>query len=280
MKDGRVSLTALKVAFTVSALAHDPKWRDRLPPELGPMTERLLEASGSRLYGGWSLRLNDSKLLHAFYRHSERSMMPGAYEGLAHRKLFMNQAVLDALEAGATQVLIVGAGFDTLCLRLAPKFPGVRFFEVDHPATSAAKARGIEAEGRPDNLRMIEADLGAVSLATVMGDHPHWSTDAASVAVAEGLLMYLTDEQIQELFHRVSACTGPRSRIAFSHLRDLSSHGGLTRMSLRVIGEPWLHGISRHDLAEYLGPLGWTVLQQDEPRTDRDLEGFAVAQHG
>ena len=33
---------------------------------------------------------------------------------------------------GAKQVVILGAGFDTLALRLSEQFPSVKFIEVDH----------------------------------------------------------------------------------------------------------------------------------------------------
>jgi hypothetical protein len=45
--------------------------------------------------------------------------------------------VLGAIVRGVTQVVILGAGYDGRALRFPT--PGVRFFEVDHPATQADK---------------------------------------------------------------------------------------------------------------------------------------------
>ncbi len=74
-------------------------------------------------------------------------MLPGQFEAFAHRKAFCERQVRDGIGAGATQILVLGAGYDTMGWRLAPEFFGVNFFEIDHPATACLKARGIKAMG-------------------------------------------------------------------------------------------------------------------------------------
>src|SRR5215468_2857478 len=57
---------------------------------------------------------------------------------LALRVSYFDRVVTSAVDRlGARQVVILGAGYDTRAARL-PR-AGVRFFEVDHPATQAAK---------------------------------------------------------------------------------------------------------------------------------------------
>ena len=56
---------------------------------------------------------------------------------LRARTAFFDRVVVGALERGVTQVVVVGAGYDGRALRYAK--PGVRWFEVDHPATHADK---------------------------------------------------------------------------------------------------------------------------------------------
>ncbi len=67
------------------------------------------------------------------------------------------------------QVLVLGAGYDTMGWRLAPEFAGVDFFEIDHPATARLKAKGIGAMGPRDNLHLIAEDLGERRLVDVLG---------------------------------------------------------------------------------------------------------------
>ena len=141
MKQGRISQTALKVAIALVTLSVKNDWAQRLPPDLVEVSERLLLASGSPGYGPRLMRLSRQPWMIRVYQIQDL-MMPGQFEGFGHRKIFMQQQVEAAIEQGARQVLVLGAGFDTLCLRLAPQHSHVQFFEVDHPATSAAKPEG------------------------------------------------------------------------------------------------------------------------------------------
>ena len=137
--------------------------------------------------------------------------MPGQFEGFGHRKIFVQQQVEAAIEQGARQVIVLGAGFDTLCLRLAPQHRHVRFFEVDHPATSEAKARGVALEGQPANMSQVAADLGEQALSKVLSEDGRWQSSVPSVFVAEGLFQYMADDEVRELLREAAACTSPDS---------------------------------------------------------------------
>ncbi|HTS95329.1 MAG TPA: class I SAM-dependent methyltransferase [Streptosporangiaceae bacterium] len=64
---------------------------------------------------------------------------------LAARTMFFDEQVLAAISAGIRQVVIVGAGYDDRALRF--RAHGVRFFELDHPATQADKAARLHGMG-------------------------------------------------------------------------------------------------------------------------------------
>lgn len=187
MKQGRISQTALKVALSLITLSVKDGWAQRLPAGLVEMSERLLMASGSPGYGPRMMRMSKRPWMIRVYQIQDDFLIPGQFKGFGHRKIFVQQQVEAAIEKGALQVLVVGAGFDTLCLRLAPQHPHVQFFEVDYPATSAAKARGIALEGQPTNMIQIAADLGEWPLSKVLSEDGRWETSLPSVYVAEGL---------------------------------------------------------------------------------------------
>jgi len=255
-------------------LSRKPGWRERLPEGLADLSERLLLAAGEPLYNRLTLHWGKRPWAVQLSDLGER-LQPGTFEGLGERKLFMNAQVLAALESGASQVLVIGAGFDTLCLRLAPLYPAVRFVEIDHPATAAAKRRGVERIGRPQNMSMIAADLGQVYLEAVLEDCDDWDGSAPSVVVAEGLLYYLPRAAVRDLFAALARCTAPGSRVCFSHLTELRRHG-LARTALWLSREPWLSASTAKRLEDYLGP-GWRILET-AAGAYRDLEGFALAE--
>lgn len=275
MKQGRISQTALKVALGLITLSVKDDWSQRLPPDLVEITERLLLASGSPGYGTGLMRMSKQRWMIRVYQFQDR-MMPGQWEGFGHRKVFMNQQVEAAIEQGARQVLVLGAGFDTLCLRLAPKYPEVRFVEIDHPSTSVAKARGIEKVGQPENMIQIAADLGERSLPKVLSEDGHWDASQRSVIVAEGLFQYLTDEEVRGLLTDAAVCTSPGSRIAFSHA--IPGDRKLLSALVRLISEPWKSEVRSEDLPSYVDGTGWAMISDVDDDAEHGVERYGVAE--
>ena len=275
MKQGRISQTALKVALGLITLSVKDDWSQRLPPDLVEITERLLLASGSPGYGPGLMRMSKQRWMIRVYQFQDR-MMPGQWEGFGHRKVFMNQQVEAAIDQGARQVLVLGAGFDTLCLRLAPKYPEVRFVEIDHPSTSVAKARGIEKVGQPENMIQIAADLGERSLPKVLSEDGHWDASQRSVIVAEGLFQYLTDEEVRGLLTDAAACTSPGSRIAFSHA--IPGDRKLLSALVRLISEPWKSEVRSEDLPSYVDGTGWAMISDVDDDAEHGVERYGVAE--
>ena len=78
--------------------------------------------------------------------------------GIYARTRFFDGQVLAAISAGIGQVVICGAGYDDRALRF--RSPGVRFFELDHPATQADKARRLRAMGTDlQSVVLVPADF-------------------------------------------------------------------------------------------------------------------------
>src|SRR5436190_8140347 len=83
-----------------------------------------------------------------------------AYFYVNARTFYIDAALRRAAAAGATQVVVLGAGFDSRAYRFRASHPSVRFFEVDLPATiEAKKSRLAEALGGvPDYVRYAPID--------------------------------------------------------------------------------------------------------------------------
>jgi methyltransferase (TIGR00027 family) len=197
-------------------------------------------------------------------------MLPGQFEAFAHRKAFCEHQVRAGIDGGATQILVLGSGYDTLGWRLASEFPGVNFFEIDHPATARFKARGIESMGRPKNLRLVAEDLGKRKLSDVLKTDDSWDLRAQTVIVAEGLVMYLPPEAVRDLFCQCAALVGGGSRIAFSYIPagadgrpDAGRWTGLMLSLQKLAGEPWEWSIRPAELGQFLEETGWTIAHEE-----------------
>ena len=275
MKEGRVSQTALKVALGLITLSIKDDWAERLPEGLVELSERLLLASGVTGYGPGTIRASKKKWMIRLYDLQDL-MMPGQFEGFGHRKIWMNEQVEAAIAAGARQALIVGAGFDTLTLRLAPKHPDVKFFEVDHPATSAAKAKGLAEVGQPANLFQIAEDLGERALAKVLEEDARFDISVPTVFVAEGLFQYLTDEEVRSTLKDAAQSAPSGSRFAFSHA--IPGYNKWVDFLTRLISESWKSSVASEDIPEYVDGTGWRVLSEPDNDTAHGVERYALAE--
>ncbi len=262
MRKEKPSRTAYKVALNVLTLGAKPGMAEVLPPGIIEATEQLLIASGAA--SPRIVRSSRSPRMVSVYKAFDW-MMPGQFEAFGYRKAFCEQQVRDGIDAGATQILVLGAGYDTMAWRLAPNFPDVNFFEIDHPATARLKAKGIEGMGQYDNLHLIPEDLSKRKLVDVLKFHKSWDQEANTVIIAEGLLMYLPTSAVCDLFRQCASISGTGSRIAFTYIgkradgqSDAGRCTGFLLWTLKVTGEPWLWSIQPEQIGRVLKENGWT----------------------
>jgi methyltransferase (TIGR00027 family) len=282
MRKDKPSRTAYKVALNIVTLGAMPGMEGVLPPGIVEATAQLLVASGA--IGETGVRWSRSRKMISVYKAFDW-MMPGQFEAFGHRKAFCERLVRDGIDAGATQVLALGAGYDTLGWRLGPEFAGVQFFEIDHPATASLKARGIEVMGPRANLHLIPEDLGKRKLVDVLKADEAWDQTAQTVIIAEGLLMYLPPESVRDLLVQCAVVTGGGSRIAFTYIGtgadgrpDAGRWTGLVLWILKVSGEPWLWSIRSEELGRFLKETGWTNALDPVGSSDKNgVEFLGVA---
>lgn len=282
MRRSKPSRTAYKVALNVITLGSKPGMDLILPPGIVEATERVLLASGAATER--VIRWSHSPRMVALYEWFDW-LLPGQFEAFAHRKAFCEGQARVGIAAGASQVLVLGAGYDMMAWMLASEFPDVEFFEIDHPATADLKAKGVAEIGKPDNLTLISEDLGEQNLVDVMQSNTVWAQSKQTVVIAEGLLMYLPSAAVKELFRRFETVTGPNSRIAFTYIPtgedgrpDAGPYTGFMLWRLKVSGEPWLWSIRPEELASFLKGLGWTnAPDHPETTTKHGVEYFGVA---
>lgn len=281
MRKGKPSRTAYKVALNVVTLGVKSEMDRILPPGIVEATERLLLTSGAA--SERVVRWSHSQRMVAVYEWFDW-LLPGQFEAFAHRKAFCERQVRDGIAAGASQVLVLGAGYDTLAWRLAPEFTAVNFVEIDHPATANLKAKGVEAMGTRANLALIAEDLGERKLMDVLKSSEAWDATKQTVVIAEGLLMYLSAEAVRDLFQQCNTATGSGSRVAFSYVPtgedgrpDAGPRTGLMLWLLKAQGEPWLWSIRPEELSGFFAVSGWTNSRDAAGTTDRHgVEYFGV----
>ena len=123
MRKDKPSRTAYKVALNIVTLGAKREMDGVLPPGIVDATIRLLIASGAAK--ATTVRWARSPRMVCVYQAFDW-MLPGQFEAFGHRKAFCERQAREGIDAGASQILVLGAGYDTMGWRLAPEFLGVK----------------------------------------------------------------------------------------------------------------------------------------------------------
>jgi methyltransferase (TIGR00027 family) len=221
--------------------------------------------------GSWRARLLHRCIGQGWFRASvtviEQLTIPGILLHYLLRKKYLEEVVRDRLAKGCKQVVVLGAGFDTLALRLQQEFPEALFIELDHPATQGAKREALAVrQVRPRGLRFLAIDLARDLLEQTLLDCGDFDPSAPTVFVAEGLLMYFPVEKVREIFRFVRAHAGSKSVFAFTFLEPRADGRiGFRRSGMGVDwwltlrGEPFQWGINWNDLPGFLKANGFAL---------------------
>jgi methyltransferase (TIGR00027 family) len=79
--------------------------------------------------------------------HEERAVTRSLRAFLAVRSRYAEEQLVKAVQNGIRQYFVLGAGLDTFAYR--NPYPGLRVFEVDHPATQQWKRERLQDAGIP-----------------------------------------------------------------------------------------------------------------------------------
>jgi methyltransferase (TIGR00027 family) len=165
---------------------------------------------------------------------------------IATRSRFSEDTLAEAYGLGVRQYVLLGAGLDTFAYRAAGGLPGLRVFEVDHPATQAWKrARLAQAAiAEPSALTFAPIDFERETLNAALGRASFDFTKPAVFAWL-GVVPYLTRDAIFATLAFV-ATLAPGTIVIFDYGEPASSRGLMQRVafaafSARVAaaGEPF-----------------------------------------
>ncbi|HXW81048.1 MAG TPA: SAM-dependent methyltransferase [Acidimicrobiales bacterium] len=199
------------------------------------------------------------------------------HEYLRARTGFFDRVVVGAIEAGITQVVVGGAGYDGRSLRYAK--PGTRWFELDHPATQADKLARLDHLGiDPVQVRFVAADFAEDAVAhrlTLAG----LDTTRATLFLLEGVAVYLEADVLVGLLHQFRLVAGAGSRLAISVSVASGAGDAVTRArfytTVAALGEPVRSTLALAEAEEVLDRSGWHLStaketgQQALTRTER-----------
>jgi len=254
---GRVSTTAESVCMLRAVAAKHPDAKIRNPDYLA---EKFVSAELWRT--------------SPFRTDPDRARHNPNYFWVNARTHHMDAALIDALSTGTTQVVNLGAGFDSRAYRFRERFPQVRFFELDLPAMIDAKReRVVKIFGAvPDRVVLVPTDFTTRPLDAVLRDAGYDRTQR-TLFIWEGVTMYLPEAANLSTLRFIRSGSASGSSVVYDYVLDatLRPDGGAlygaksTAAYLASVGEPLLTGWSQRQAADIATREGLMVVSDVGP---------------
>jgi methyltransferase (TIGR00027 family) len=181
---------------------------------------------------------------------------------LQARTTFFDRAVVAAIDAGVTQLVAVGAGYDARSLRYAK--PGVRWFELDHPDTHDDKVRRVGKLGLDTaGVTFVAADFVTDDVAAALAG-AGLDPDRPAALFCEGVLGYLPRRAADGLLGALHDATAPMSRFVLTMMLSVDRVAERLRrarlgVAVASMGEPLQTSWDRQRLRDELAAVGWRV---------------------
>ena len=255
MKAERPSRTARFVALgravADTGVSHVPDFHD-------PTARVFLSAKGKRSLAKIERMLREGK------RGVRLEMARVSADLMALRTTAIDTALRDAIAGGATQLVILGAGYDGRAWRM-PELAAVRVFEVDHPATQSDKRTHLsELPSTAAVVQFVSVDFERESLAAALERAGH-DRSSPTCWVWEGVVMYLTRDAMRATLADIASASAPGSTLIVNY--HTIHRQFLARLMFRLIGEPHIRAWTPEEMAADLRSVGLTV-REDSGMTD------------
>ncbi|MEM6291959.1 MAG: SAM-dependent methyltransferase [Myxococcota bacterium] len=262
MKAGRASLTALAVATArgIGTGAFAP----------APTAAAILPAPVAAALRGW-------QSLPRWARASlvaPRLLSGGVVDHITLRTRAIDQAVREAVERDAEQLVILGAGYDGRAHRMT-ELRSVRVFEVDHPATAAVKqARARTLPACAAEIRYAGIDFDQEALGPCLAAAGH-DAERPTVWIWEGVTPYLPLSATTASLAALAERSPPGSTLVMTYAVPQLTGGDHPRLEAVVrrgfswLGEPLRGALEPADAAELVRKYGF------QPESDTGQDAWA-----
>jgi methyltransferase (TIGR00027 family) len=178
------------------------------------------------------------------------------------RTRFIDEMLQRAVRGGATQVVILGAGFDTRAHRFTELLRDAAVIEIDYGATQDYKRRRVDTAlgGAPGNLVYAPIDFARESLDEVLGRagfDPHRPT----YYICEGVSMYVPEDGMKATLRAIAKASAPGSTLLLEYM-NRAGLDVMTRHPAGMIknafdwGEPFVFGVPDGQDREFFRETG------------------------
>jgi methyltransferase (TIGR00027 family) len=196
---------------------------------------------------------------------------PGGQEFLTARPRLVDDLASKLALQGLEQIVILGAGFDTMALRIKNYLPGVTLFEVDHPATQTVKQRVTQKIGVQVNVHYVAVDFERDDFFAKLRE-AGFDPARKSFIIWVGVSYYLSEQAVARTLEQISTLSESGTHLVFDYMLAEVIDGSTTNREalekarrVSQLGEPWIFGLKIDEVANYLARFGFRLIRDYEP---------------
>ena len=183
------------------------------------------------------------------------------HEYLRARTAFFDRVVVNSVDHGIKQVVVGAAGYDGRAFRYARR--GVRWFELDHPATQADKRERLSRLGTDTrHVRFVAADFAADPIAGPLRA-AGLDDRRPALFLLEGVAVYLEQQVLKRVLAAFREVTTDGSLLAISVSLAGAAPAARDRFQASVarLGEPVRSALSPQQATGLLAGAGWQLTE-------------------
>jgi methyltransferase (TIGR00027 family) len=184
------------------------------------------------------------------------------------RHRFIDEHLLTALDDRVTQVVILGAGYDSRAYRFAAQLAGRPVYEVDLPPLSRRKAAIVAAHPAvfgAGSAHRVEIDFRTQTLESRL-DAVGFARNEPTFVVWEGVVPYLDTAAVENTLAALATLCGSGSRLTLDLWDGTGGSGPLAPLrrlgaqAIALVGEPVTFGVAPAAIGALLGRYGFGVI--------------------
>ncbi len=181
----------------------------------------------------------------------------------------------EALADGASQLVVLGAGLDSMCLQFSEHSGDLQIFEVDHPATQRHKRQRMAECGLVPrhSTEFLPVDFEIFDLSAAL-DASSFCQDRQTIVTWLNCTYFLTGRAIVDTFETLSRKISTGSIVIFDlYDQEIERSPHETEADRRMasvttsLGEPPAVSLRPSEVTTTLGAMGYQNIEMIRPET-------------
>jgi len=201
---------------------------------------------------------------------------------LLSRAKYTEEKLEQAVSKGINQYVIIGAGFDSFCLRRPDFSASLKIYEIDHPAIQQIKRKHLMdiLDSSPEDVEFLAIDLEKRKIADALSGSSFLKNEKAFFSWL-GTIPYLSEDAVFTVLRDLASFAAQGSEIVFDYLIPLHLMAQEERQALgkvmRIIerwGEPVKSFFKPDVFPEEVSRLGYHIIENQSPAEQNEKYFF------